>query len=148
MILSSVVAAMTPTGGFVIAIVIGWVFNLWCGMRADGVTIINCSPFSWTKFRYALLELLMFLTIMEIISISGHSMGDGGEIVYACKTISYFVWYCYLKNGLRNLCKVYKDSKALWLIYLFVSIDLKRLTRIEDVQQAYEEHEKRQAEKS
>lgn len=39
--MSPVLAFFTPTKGFVIALVIMFAFNIWAGMRADGVSIIK-----------------------------------------------------------------------------------------------------------
>ena len=36
---SSLLAYLTPTKGFLIALVIMFGFNIWCGMRADGVSV-------------------------------------------------------------------------------------------------------------
>lgn len=144
MMASTLLAVMTPTGGFLTAIVIGWAFNMWCGMRADGVTLISCRNFSWRKFLPAIIELLMYMCLIEIVAMLGYSMGDGTEIVYACKTMAYFIIYCYLDNGLKNLCKSHPTSKALWLIYLFVHMDFRRLIKIDELMQRYDEHIKGQ----
>ncbi|MBR2184727.1 MAG: hypothetical protein IJ897_04805 [Prevotella sp.] len=140
MIATTVLAAFTPTVGFLTAIIIGWGANVWCGMRADGVTLFSCHNFSWKKFLVALAELLMYLSVMEVVSLIGHQMGDDEEVRYACKTMSYFIIYCYGVNSLRNLCKVYPNSEALWLIYVFVRMDFRRLWRIDDLMERYKEH--------
>lgn len=33
---------VTPTKGFVYALVVMFAFNIWAGMRADGVAIVRC----------------------------------------------------------------------------------------------------------
>lgn len=33
---------LTPTKGFVYALVVMFAFNIWAGMRADGVAIVRC----------------------------------------------------------------------------------------------------------
>ena len=38
---SSLLAIITPTKGFMIALIIMCGFNIWCGMRADGVEYIS-----------------------------------------------------------------------------------------------------------
>ena len=38
--LSPVLAYLTPTAGFMYALVIMFAFNIWAGMRADGVAIV------------------------------------------------------------------------------------------------------------
>ena len=51
---SSLFAYLTPTKGFLIALVVMFGFNIWCGMRADGVSIVRCRNFKWSKFKNAL----------------------------------------------------------------------------------------------
>jgi len=52
---------LTPTKGFVYALVVMFAFNIWAGMRADGVAIVRCKNFSFRKFKNALCELLLYL---------------------------------------------------------------------------------------
>ena len=43
---SAILAFATPTEGFVLALVIAFGFNIFCGMRADGVSVVRCKNFS------------------------------------------------------------------------------------------------------
>lgn len=137
-------AALTPTANFVLVTCLACMFNLWCGMRADGVTNIRCKNFSWKKFRYALAELAIFLLVMELISLLVHLMGDASASIYMCKIIAYCISYCYIDNGLKNICKAYPTSKGLWMVYLIVHLDFKRILKIEELINRYEEHLKLQ----
>ena len=56
---SPVLAFLTPTKGFVYALVLMFAFNVWAGMRADGVSVVRCRNFSFRKFKNALAELLL-----------------------------------------------------------------------------------------
>ena len=136
----AILAAVTPTGNFILAITIGCFFNVWCGMRADGVVNIRCHNFSWHKFLRAMVEFICFLVIIETISLVTTTMGDAQAGYYACKTASYCVAYVYLDNGMKNLCKAYPKSKGLWLIYLIVHLDLPRILKINELMERYEEH--------
>ena len=51
---------LTPTKGFVYALVVMFAFNIWAGMRADGVAIVRCKNFSFRKFKNALCEFLLY----------------------------------------------------------------------------------------
>ena len=53
---SMMAAYVTPTKGFVLALFVFFSFNIFCGMRADGVSIIRCRNFSFSKFKNALCE--------------------------------------------------------------------------------------------
>lgn len=139
----TLLAAVTPTVQFVTAVVVTAFFNVWCGMRADGVVNIRCRNFSWRKFTYALMELLAILFVIEVIAIVCHTMGDTEVSMYACKTTAYLIVYCYMDNGLKNLCKAYPKTRGLWYLYLFVHLDFRRLVRIEELMTRYDEHTKR-----
>lgn len=39
---SPLLGYLTPTKGFVYALVVMFAFNIWAGMRADGVAIVRC----------------------------------------------------------------------------------------------------------
>lgn len=140
----AILAAVTPTYSFVLGVTTACFFNIWCGMRADGVINIRCRNWSWTKFGHALLELVLFLAIIEMVSFVTITMGDHKAAYYACKTAAYCVIYVYIDNGLKNLCKAYPDYKALWIIYLFVHLDFARILKIDDLMKKYDAHLKRQ----
>lgn len=143
-VISSLVAAITPTGGFVTALLLAWSFNVWCGMRADGVINIKCQNWSWRKFAHALAELCMYLLIVEVVALITYSCGDANEGIFACKTINYvFVWYN-IENGLKNLCKSYPKNRAFWIVYLFIRFEFTKMLRIDDLIKMYEEHVQKQ----
>lgn len=143
-LLSSVLAATTPTGGLVTALIVAWAFNVWCGMRADGVTNIRCKNFSWRKFWRASAELILFLLLLETVAVVTYASGDGEEGLYACKTLNYvFVWV-YFENGMKNLCKAYPKKKALWIVYLFVRFEFTKIFKIDHLIDMYNEHLQKQ----
>ena len=74
---SPVLGYLTPTKGFVYALVVMFAFNIWAGMRADGVAIVRCKNFSFRKFKNALCELLLYLFIVEVIFVIMKNCGDG-----------------------------------------------------------------------
>lgn len=143
-ILMAVLAAVTPTQNFVLVVCIACMFNLFGGMRADGVTNIRCKNFSWRKFRYCLAELLVFLLIIEVVAILFHIMGDRGAQYYVCKTLAYCIAYFYVDNGLKNICKAYPKSKGMWIVYLFIHLDFKRVLKIDELIEKYDAHLKKQ----
>ena len=140
----SIMAIVAPTKGFVAALALAWAFNVWCGMRADGVINIKCRNWSWQKFSHALLELVAFLSVIWLVALITYNCGDAEAGLYACKTINYiFVWSCF-ENGLKNLCKAHPQTKALWIVYLFVRLEFTKMLRIDDIIRLYDEHIKKQ----
>ena len=63
-IISAILAFISPTEGFVVALVLAFGFNIFCGMRADGVSIARCRNFSASKFKNALLEMFLYIAIV------------------------------------------------------------------------------------
>lgn len=55
--LSAFLGYLTPTKGFVYALVVMFAFNIWTGMGADGVAIVRCKNFSFRKFKNALFSI-------------------------------------------------------------------------------------------
>lgn len=49
--ISPVLAYYTPTKGFLLALVLAFAFNIYAGMKADGVSFTCCENFSFGKFK-------------------------------------------------------------------------------------------------
>ena len=82
---SPLFAYLTTTAGFMYALVIMFAFNIWAGMRADGVAIVRCKNFSFRKFKNALCELLLYLFIVEAIFVIMKNCGDENAAVIVVK---------------------------------------------------------------
>ena len=102
-IISPVMAITTPIKGFIWSLVVMFAFNIFAGMRADGVVIKHCKNFSFKKFKNALIELLLYLLIIEVVYIVMRSCGDESSALIVIKTLTYVFMYVYLQNAFRNL---------------------------------------------
>lgn len=122
-----VFAAIMPTQKFVLALILVASFNIWAGMRADGVVIFRCKRFSMKKLRGALAELALYVSILWLIHGVMWLCGDGTAAVYATKTLTYVIMYVYVQNAFKNLVIAYPKNKGLWVIYLVIRLELKRL---------------------
>lgn len=122
-----VFAALMPTQKFILALIIMASFNIWAGMRADGVVIFRCKKFSIKKLRGALVELILYVVILWVIYGTVWLCGDDTAAVYATKVLTYVIMYVYLQNAFKNLVIAYPKNKGLWIIYLVVRLELKRL---------------------
>ncbi len=125
-VFSSLLAYITPTKGFLIALIIMFAFNIWCGMRADGVVIVRCKNFSWGKFKNAVAELLLYLVIVELVFVFMNSVGDGESSLVVIKTITYVFSYVYLQNAFKNLIIAYPKNKSFRIIYHLIRFEFKR----------------------
>jgi hypothetical protein len=117
---------VTPTKGFVYALVVMFAFNIWAGMRADGVAIVRCKNFSFRKFKNALCELLLYLFIVEAIFIIMKNCGDDQVAIVVVKTLTYVFMYVYLQNAFRNLIIAYPRNLALRIIYHVIRLEFTR----------------------
>ena len=118
---------VTPTKGFVYALVVMFTFNIWAGMRADGVAIVRCKNFSFRKFKNALCELLLYLFIVEAIFTIMKNCGDGQAAIVVVKSLTYVFMYTYLQNAFRNLIKAYPKKVALRIIYHVIRLEFTRV---------------------
>lgn len=125
-ILSPIFGYITPTNGFVFALVIMFSFNIWAGMRADGVAIVRCKNFSFRKFKNALCELLLYLFIVEAIFIIMKNCGDDQAAIVVVKSLTYVFMYVYLQNAFRNLIIAYPRNLALRIIYHVIRLEFTR----------------------
>lgn len=118
---------VTPTKGFVYALVVMFAFNIWAGMRADGVAIRNCKRFSFHKFKNALAELLLYVTIIHVIYSVMLQCGDNEAAKVVIKSLTYVFMYVYLQNTFRNLIKAYPTKAALRIIYHAIRLEFTRV---------------------
>lgn len=125
-ILSPIFGCLTPTKGFVYALVVMFAFNIWAGMRADGVAIMRYKNFSFRKFKNALCELLLYLFIVEAIFFIMENCGDGQAAIVVVKSLTYVFMYVYLQNAFRNLIVAYPRNLALRIIYHVIRLEFTR----------------------
>lgn len=124
---SPLFAYLTPTAGFMYALVIMFAFNIWAGMRADGVAIRNCKRFSFHKFKNALAELLLYVTIIHVIYSVMLQCDDNEAAKVVIKSLTYVFMYVYLQNAFRNLIKAYPTKVALRIIYHVIRLEFTRV---------------------
>lgn len=143
-VFSPILAILTPTFSYVLALVIMFAFNIWCGMRADGVAIKRCQRFKFSKFKNALFELLLYLVIIETINSVMYICGDRTPAQLVTKTLTYVFAYVYLQNAFRNLIIAYPKKIVLRVIYHVIRLEFMRALpeHIKPIVERYErEHE-------
>lgn len=125
-VMSPVLGYFTPTKGFVLALIVMFAFNIWAGMRADGVAIVCCRNFSFKKFGQALAELLLYLLIVMVIFTIMKSCGDEAAGIVIVKSLTYVFMYAYLQNAFRNLIAAYPRIVSLRVIYHLIRLEFTR----------------------
>lgn len=142
--LSPILSFYTPTKGFILALILMFGFNIWAGMRADGVAIVRCRNFSFRKFKNALCELFLYLAIIEVVFTIMVSCNDRETAIIAVKSLTYIFLYVYLQNAFKNLIIAYPKLIALHIIYHVIRLEFTRVLpdQIKDVINHYTENEK------
>ncbi len=116
-LLSSLAAFYAPLGGTEIALFVMFAFNIFCGMRNDGISVINCRAFSMKKFGRALVEFLIYNLInVSIFTVMVH-LNSVDSAIIAVKTLTYVYCYVYLQNSFRNLIRSRPKNITYRLIY-------------------------------
>lgn len=124
---STLIAFFMPTKGYMFALIIMFGFNIWCGMRSDGISIINCKKFSFRKIFFAFCELFMYLMITQSIYSFMTVQGDQNEALIVVKTLTYVIsYFAYLQNGFKNLVIAYPKNKTLRIIYHLIRFEFKK----------------------
>lgn len=122
-VVSAILAWATPTEGFLLALVIAFGFNIFCGMQADGVSIIRCKNFSGSKFKNALVELLLYVFITYVMYGIMIGCNDNNESIFVIKMLTYIFCYVYIRNGFKNLVKAYPKNIAFRVIYYILRFE-------------------------
>lgn len=132
---SMLLAVFSDTKHFILALVISFAFNIWAGMRADGISITKCKNFSFSKFWKAIVELWVYVGIIYIVQGIMYAIGDKEEALIVIKTITYIFIYVYCQNGLKNVILAYPTNKALRIVYHVIRFEFTRAmpTNIKDI---------------
>lgn len=140
---STLIAIVCPTANMMAALTLACMFNIWCGMRADGVSVIRCHCFSWSKFSKALYEFMLILMVIELIRGIMFLCGDNDASMYPVKVLTYAVSIYYFQNAMKNLVKAYPESKGLWIVYLFIRFEWKKAlpSNVAEKIELYKQHE-------
>lgn len=126
-IFSPVLAYLTPTKGFILALVIAFGMNVICGMRADGISVTRCKNFSFRKFKNALIELFLYLLIIQAMYAIMTVLNDQKAALIIIKTFSYIFVYIYMQNSFKNLVRAYPKVISFRVMYYVLRLEFAKL---------------------
>ena len=135
-IFTSCAAFLDSTFGYLIALLLGFSFNILAGFRADEVKltlhrifppIVVFKNFKGNKFKDSLLELFLITFITYLLKGVIDLMDYDDKSVYVVQWLFAIAIYYYFRNGLRNLVKVYHKVKFLRLVYYLIAFKLKEI---------------------
>jgi hypothetical protein len=97
------------TADFIFGIAAGWIVNNEC--------------FKWKKGLIAGLVLVIYASIVALVAIIGHLLGDVENSKYAVKLITYLFIYITGTNTLKNLCKIFPNARLFYALYWILSLE-------------------------
>lgn len=139
--ISPVLAYYTATNSYIYALTIVFGFNIWAGMRADGVAIKRCQNFKFSKFKNALSEFFLYIAIIYVVYSVMSLQGDKDVSLLVVKTLSYIFEYVYLQNAFRNLVIAYPRRMVFHIIYHVIRLEFTRAMP-ENVREIIERYER------
>ena len=140
---SIIVAYFDTTFMFIIALLIGFSFNILAGFRADEVKfeMRRLANFEGNKLKDSLMELGLITGTTYVLKLIMDLMSYDAKSVYVVQILIALANYYYFRNALRNLSKAYPKSKWIKTLYILVSFQFKELMP-DSVNRAVEQVEK------
>lgn len=134
-LLSAAVAAYFDTTiTFVYALLVGFAFNIFAGLRADEVKIVMTRFPSFGLINYkgqklvdSLKELCLITFITYMLKLIIDLMKFEEKSAYAVQILIAIAIYYYVKNGLRNLSKAYPKVRWIKMLYYLVSFKFREM---------------------
>lgn len=122
-----------------LALLLGFVFNIVAGLRADEVKfkMWRFCNFSGHKFKDSLMELFLIVVITYFLKSLADLMKHGEKGVFIVECLVWVALYNYIRNGLRNLSKAYPDNRWIRFVYHLVSFHFSELAP-DSVKQAWD----------
>lgn len=135
---------------FLYALMLGFAFNIFAGMRADEVRFkmtrlfnIKLLNYSGGKLKDSLAELLLITFVTYFLKSLVDLMNFDEKSTYVVQVLIALALYFYIKNGIRNLKKAYPKNKFLHALDIIVSFKFKELVP-ESVSKAVNEIENKE----
>lgn len=134
-LLSAAAAAYFDTTiTFLYALLIGFAFNIFAGLRADDVKItmtrfpsFGIVNYKGKKLVDSLKELCLITFITYMLKAIIDLMKFDEKSAYVVQVLIAIAIYYYVKNGLRNLGKAYPKVRWIKMLYHLVSFKFKEM---------------------
>ena len=135
-IFTSCVVFLDSTFSYLIALLLGFTFNILAGFRADEVKIklhrifppiVAFEKFNGNKFKDSLLEFVLITSITYLLKGLMVLMDYDSQSTYVVQWLFAVAIYVYFRNGLRNLKEVYPHIKFIRILYAIISFKFREL---------------------
>lgn len=136
---SMVCAYFESTTGFMLALLLGFVFNIIAGFRADEVKFVmwRLCNFQGNKFKDSLIELTLIVVVTYFLKLIADLMNHSDKGVYIVECLVWVALYTYIRNGLRNLSKAYPKNRWIRFVSALVSFHFNEIAP-DSVKKAWE----------
>lgn len=133
--MAAIVAYFDTTETFLFALLLGFLFNVLAGLRADEVRPVIMTRFPYIawfnysghKLKDSLMELFLITSITYLLKLMIDLFKYNDKSVYAVQILLAVAVYYYFTNGLKNLTKVYPKNKWLHFLYYLISFQFRKM---------------------
>lgn len=121
---SVILAYFESTQSFIVALLLGFTFNILAGFKADNVhfEMWRLCNFKGNKLIDSLKELLLILMITYFLKLLAELMKQGEHSYFIVECLIGVAVYYYVRNGLRNLSKAYPGNRWIKFIYIIIGL--------------------------
>lgn len=120
-VMSALAAYLSPISSVIFSIFYVFILNFIFGLLGG---FSKGEKFDFKKAFSTIKEVLIYYLIILSVYLVGERMGDKGAALQAITSITYAFIYFYVVNILKNLCLVFKESRALFFIHYVVSFEI------------------------
>lgn len=140
-IISGVMAYLNPIASNVFAMAYLTLLNFVIGLLVS--LLVENESFSWRKFGWCGVEVLIFFAIIASIYIVGHAQGNPKEAVQCVSMVVYAMCYFYSVRILRNLRKMFPRNTIGHHVtgFLYMVLTLEVVKKIPHLKEYIDEHE-------
>lgn len=132
---AAIAAFFDSTSGYLLALAVAFIFNIFAGFRADEVKVkiqrlippILLTNFNGNKFKDSLIELFLIFAITYVLKALIDLMHYNDQSSYVVQVLVWIAIYYYVRNGLRNLAIVYPKVKWIRMLYSLIAFKMKEI---------------------
>lgn len=134
-VVTGIAAFFDSTYSFLVALIIGFAFNILAGFRADEVKfkLVRLIPpkvlhnFQGNKFKDSLMEFFLITAITYMLKLIIDLNKFQSKSTYVVQFLLAIACYFYFRNGLRNLHQAYPRNKFISLVYFLLAFEFRKL---------------------
>lgn len=120
---------LEATMTFLIALLLGFTFNIFAGLKADkvGFSMWRLYNFKGYKLKDSLIELVLIVVIVYFLKLIIELMELGNGSTEMVRWLIFVALYYYVNNGLKNLSFAYPKNTWIKFISNLLSFKFKHL---------------------